>query len=93
MIEPGKYRKRPIEIEAIRFVDPESAESIVRWAGEDRISPEFPEEGGPMPALLHVQTLEGIMRCRPGDWVIKGVAGEFYPCAADIFRATYEGQG
>jgi hypothetical protein len=37
-----------------------------------------------------IQTLEGDMWARPGDWIIKGVQGEFYPCKPDIFEATYE---
>ena len=39
---------------------------------------------------LLIGTLEGTMAAAPGDWVIKGVAGEFYPCKPDIFEATYE---
>lgn len=39
---------------------------------------------------LSISTLEGAMRVEPGDWIIKGVAGEFYPCKPDIFAATYE---
>lgn len=37
-----------------------------------------------------IQTLEGVMHASPGDWIIKGVKGEFYPCKPDIFEATYE---
>jgi hypothetical protein len=37
-----------------------------------------------------IATLEGVMWVKPGDWVIRGVAGEFYPCREDIFEATYE---
>lgn len=39
---------------------------------------------------LAIQTLEGQMVARPGDWIIKGVKGEIYPCKPDIFEATYE---
>ena len=38
----------------------------------------------------HINTLEGRMTAQVGDWIIKGVAGEFYPCKPDIFEATYE---
>lgn len=38
----------------------------------------------------HIHTLNGVMIVKPGDWIIKGVAGEFYPCKPDIFAATYE---
>jgi hypothetical protein len=39
---------------------------------------------------LHIETLEGILTASPGDWVIKGVNGEFYPCKPDVFEKTYE---
>jgi hypothetical protein len=39
---------------------------------------------------LGIQTLEGIMIANPGDWIIKGIKGEFYPCKNDIFEATYD---
>jgi hypothetical protein len=38
---------------------------------------------------VYIETLEGTMRGNVGDWIIKGVAGEFYPCKADVFEATY----
>lgn len=40
--------------------------------------------------VIHIQTLEGIMTADPGDWIIKGVKKEVYPCKPDIFAATYE---
>lgn len=40
--------------------------------------------------LLFIGTLEGAMRADPGDWIIRGVKGELYPCKPDIFEATYE---
>ncbi len=42
------------------------------------------------PAFLSIRTLEGYMRADAGDWIIRGVQGEFYPCRADIFKQTYE---
>ena len=50
------------------------------------------------PTLLNgndvlIDTLEGTMRANPGDWIIRGVKGEFYPCKSDIFEATYEAVG
>ena len=47
-------------------------------------------EGGMHPNCLVIPTLEGDMLARPGDWIIKGVQGEFYPCKDDIFQQTYE---
>lgn len=42
------------------------------------------------PFYCEIKTLEGIMIAKQGDWIIKGVAGEIYPCKPDIFKATYE---
>lgn len=42
------------------------------------------------PAHIAIQTLEGVMTASPGDWIIRGVQGEFYPCKPDIFATTYE---
>lgn len=39
---------------------------------------------------IHIETLEGVMEARPGDWIIKGVNGELYPCKPDVFEKTYE---
>lgn len=43
-----------------------------------------------IPEGIYIATLEGEMRADPGDWIIKGVHGEFYPCKPNIFDATYE---
>lgn len=50
----------------------------------------FTGEGGMHPNCLLIPTLEGDMLARPGDWIIRGVQGEFYPCKPDIFDQTYE---
>lgn len=47
-------------------------------------------EGDGMPEDAFIKTLEGTMRVKHGDWVIRGVKGELYPCKSDIFEATYE---
>ncbi len=81
------FRKRPVVIEAMQYTgNRNSALSVVDWArghGAD-IGIGF---GG---NHLIVTTIEGEMRANSGDWIIKGIKGEFYPCAADIFAATYE---
>ena len=77
-----KFRKRPVVIDAIQW-DGELATITDLYAlGLDpiRISE----------ARLNIETLEGEMTAMLGDWVIKGVQGEFYPCKPDIFAATYE---
>jgi len=76
------YRKKPVVIQAIRF-DPSGSNAM-------EIATSLPnivlEEDG----ALGVYTLEGVMTAFPGDWIIKGVKGELYPCKNDIFEATYE---
>lgn len=84
-----KFRKKPVVIEAAKipalfdiegrmafeaWANPLKKGRTLRWVGEG----------------ISVETLEGVMRAPPGDWLICGVQGELYPCAADIFAATYE---
>ncbi|HEX3781699.1 MAG TPA: hypothetical protein VHX38_18710 [Pseudonocardiaceae bacterium] len=77
----GRYRKKPVEIEAMRFESVNDGSVIATWCGgANEKSPEG----------IDIPTLEGTMRANLGDWVIRGVAGEFYPCRDDIFEATYE---
>lgn len=84
------YRKKPVEIEAMLFDhSPESASSIIEWAAEHGASLECHHDGKES-HILHIPTLEGLMHGSPGDMIIKGVKGEFYPCKPDIFAATYE---
>ena len=85
------FRKRPIVIEAMLYDGSEASQAaIVTWT-QGRAVGWF---GGTYPDgdryYLDIGTLEGRMRADIGDWVIKGVAGEFYPCKPDIFEATYE---
>ncbi len=81
------YRKKPIVIQAVQFQD--TAESLVEiseFAPGDIVVSYKDKE---LPHLK-IETLEGTMQALPGDWIIKGVKGEFYPCKPDIFAATYE---
>ena len=82
-----KYRKKPVVIEAIQFTgEPENIEMIRTFArGDISVSRMDPI----MPALM-VKTLEGELHASVGDYIIKGVHGEFYPCKPGIFKATYE---
>ena len=78
-----KYRKKPVVIEA------------VCWTGENLVEVlDFTRQVPPTPITaergLLIETLEGTMQARPGDWIIRGVKGEFYPCKDEIFRMTYE---
>lgn len=78
------YRKRPVEVEA-RLVEP-PYKAVAEWCGGFLVK----ESTGNKIAYIGVKTLEGVMRANFGDWIIKGVKGEFYPCKPDIFAATYE---
>jgi len=84
--EPRPYRKRPVVIEAARLGEFNGA-GVAEWCGGVlRGGP----DGGSRNGVVLIKTLEGTMTASPGDYVIKGVQGEFYPCKPDIFEATYE---
>lgn len=75
------YRKKPVVVEAQLFGSIDQGARLAAWCGgSNEISPE----------QIQIPTLEGVMTASLGDWIIKGGAGEFYPCKADIFDATYE---
>lgn len=86
----AKYRKKPVEIEAVQWNGTfDGAKAIARWA-EDKSNATLvvSEEDGDL--WFTIETLEGSMTVTPGDFVICGVKGEFYPCKPDIFEETYE---
>jgi len=83
-----KFRKKPVVIDAWRF------KSEAPLSEEAYFNPEvgvewqiWHDEKG---YYITIPTLEGNHRANDGDWIIKGVKGEFYPCKPDIFEATYE---
>lgn len=92
-LEGRKFRKRPVVIEAIRYDGTrDSFDMIYEWANPKLSVLEAPvtcEKDGTNERLF-VETLEGTMRADPGDWIVRGVKGEFYPCKPDIFALTYE---
>lgn len=78
-----KFRKKPAVIDAVQFDGtPQSAQAVTEFAGKWA----QPHPDG----SLTIYTLEGPLSAAVGDWIIKGVKGEFYPCKPDIFAATYE---
>jgi len=89
-----KFRKKPITIEAIKYnnLNREEIESFVGTPLPIAIESETAYLAGVAPpvASLMINTLEGKVKAMPGDWIIKGVNGEFYPCKPDIFEKTYE---
>jgi hypothetical protein len=92
----ARYRKRAIEVEAVQLgID--NADQVWKWirsnGGRADLNSSLSMEPGWTDAFIEIRTLEGIMRANIGDWIIKGVRGEFYPCRADIFAETYERVG
>lgn len=98
-----QYRKKPIVVEAIQFV--ELSRTQGRFAerveyNDDEIFDfvrlpmrvkTVPDAGNPLGKVsIEIPTLEGVMEAQVGDYIIKGVNGEFYPCKPDIFAKTYE---
>lgn len=79
-----KFRKKPVVIEAIQF-DGNNALQVFEFTGDAAASSKHGSMSG-----LCIVTREGTMTASVGDWIIKGVKGEFYPCKPDIFEATYE---
>ncbi len=82
-----KFRKRPVVIEAVQFTGANLFECL-RFMGEPEHVVNNIELKATDAPVIH--TLEGMMTTSPGDWIIKGVKGEFYPCKPDIFELTYE---
>lgn len=83
-----KYRKKPVVIEAIEFKGFENIEEVQKFM-KGNIKLNFPSDNENDVYLL-IDTLEGTMIAKIGDYIIKGVNGEYYPCEADIFHKTYE---
>lgn len=97
-----QYRKKPVVIEAHQFVGTDESFMNIRafiLEGGGTVttvsSPVYTDVQGVQTLsayeeLIGIVTLEGTMTVSNGDWVIKGVQGEFYPCKPEIFEATYE---
>lgn len=79
----GRYRKKPVVIEAVQF---DGTDKSVDWLLQQLVSGEI----GRSTNKLYIKTLEGAMEANIGDYIIKGVNSEFYPCKPDIFEKTYE---
>lgn len=96
---PQRFRKKPVEIQAWQWDGSASGASpIIDWIlSSDGIAKYSCADVRPLGCpgtedahLLMISTLEGDMRAVAGDWIIRGIQGEFYPCRSDIFAATYE---
>lgn len=80
-----KYRKKPVVIDAIKW-DGKNKEELSEFVDFDKYYFAPDDEG----ERLCIITLEGTHHANVGDWIIKGVKGEFYPIKPDIFEMTYE---
>lgn len=87
-IVPLQFRKRPVVIEAVEL-SYGNRYAVALWCCGDA-QDAAPSGRVYAPGLVRIPTLEGDMWAQDGDWIIRGVQGEFYPCKPDIFAATYE---
>lgn len=84
------FRKKPVVIQAMQATGtPESNRTVIDWT-RDSHTPASMDKNADGVQQLSISTLEGVHWVTPGDWVIRGVAGEHYPCKSDIFERTYE---
>ena len=84
MTKPARFRKKPVVIEAMKVLR-ENLTEVRKWVG---VAPLYDRDYEAV--YLIIPTLEGDHRANEGDWIVKGIKGEFYPCKPDIFEATYE---
>ncbi len=89
----AKYRKKPIVIEAIQWTG-SNLNEIKEFVGEaliyDIVDTAWKAGKGAPHVNMQIKTLEGNHKCTKGDYIIKGIKGEFYPCKPDIFEMTYK---
>lgn len=85
-----RFRKKPVEIEAVQLTGLSDWNAIASWCGGRPRAESKPSDPDDVAYWMDIPTLEGVMKAQPGDWIIRGVKGEFYPCKPDIFEATYE---
>ena len=82
----SRYKKKPVVINAFKY-QPQQVGTLIKWLDS------FDDHKTDITVQkdhLIIHTLEGDMRADKGDWVIRGIQGEYYPCKPDIFEATYE---
>lgn len=82
-----KFRKKPVEIEAIQWNGAGfDIAKVPVWFADAYMNKQIDRADD----KLHIVTLEGVMTANADDWIIRGVKGEIYPCKPDIFTATYD---
>lgn len=82
-----KFQKKPIVIEAIQWTG-DNISAVMNFMSP--ASPTYMNGFTDADQLVGIETLEGLMVAKTGDWIIRGIKGELYPCKPDIFEATYE---
>lgn len=80
----ARFRKRPVEIEAVQYLGDSNFNQIRQFVGSDLPLHRLGD------SKLGIQTLEGVIEASPDDWIIRGIQGEFYPRKPGIFDKTYE---
>lgn len=85
----AKFRKKPVEIEAVQWNGHALSVPIPVWFADPWMDKTIDRDAVDN-SKLNIKTLEGVMQASAGDWIIRGVKGELYPCRDDIFRMTYE---
>jgi hypothetical protein len=90
----AQFRKKPVVIEAIQWDGNRIVGDLPEWLREALNHPDTPDKlNGAVMRIgntVHIGTLEGVVVAQPGDWILRGIKGELYPCKPDIFEATYE---
>ena len=86
-----RFRKKPVEIEALKFTRENWQDVLMFTQGQARAMTIEKRIDGKCTCII--QTLEGQHIANEGDWIIRGVQGEYYPCKPDIFEMTYERVG
>lgn len=87
VVRAERYRKRPLVVEAVRFPPDATvaqARAVCRWVRDGGGSASVSASG------VRIETLAGVVEAVPGDYVIRGVMGEHYPCRPDVFERSYE---
>lgn len=91
-----KFRKKPVVIDAIQWTG-DNLHEVITFTGKHPKFNEWFEDWKEYEVyvknsgdIFKILTLEGTMSASPGDWIIRGVSGEHYPCKPDIFATTYE---
>lgn len=82
----SKYTKKPVVISAIKF-NGNNSEEVLKFTNADHNNSEYVD------GVIKIKTLEGVMTASVGDFIIKGIKGEFYPCKPDIFEKSYDPLG